>query len=118
MSIRGIAFLCIALALVGWFALGSFTYHSPPDGLNRVIAMAILWATLLVTLLLPAYFVNLRLGSDNEVVLRAARQSALAALFLVLCVWLRMSQALNWARVILMAILFLLTEVSLAATEA
>jgi len=115
MTERGTLILSIALALLGWLALGSFTYHNAPDVLNRLIALAILWPTLLVTLLLPAYFGNLRLGNDEQVVLSAARQSALAALFLVLCLWLRMIHVLNWANAGLMLGLFMLTEVLLSA---
>jgi len=115
MGARGITILSIALILLGWFALGSFTYYNPPSTANRIIALALLWAALLVTLLLPAYFVNLRLRSDSEVVIRAARQSALAALFLTLCLWLRMNQALSWTGATAMLSLFVLTEVFLSA---
>ena len=115
MTDRGTLILSIALALLGWSALGSFTYHNAPGVVNRLIALAILWPTLLVTLLLPTYLVNVRLNIDDQVVLSAARQSALAALFLVLCVWLRMIHVLNWANAGLMLGLFVLTEVLLSA---
>lgn len=117
MSTRGILALSILLALLGWLALGSFTYYNPPDALNRWIALAILWPTLLTTLLPLAYVIHLRLRSSGYILSRAARQSALAALFLTLSVWLRMVQALNWANAILMLSLFVLTEVLLSARE-
>jgi len=117
MTIRGIILLAIALIMLGWFALGSFTYYNPPSEANRLIALAILWPTLVVTFLLPAFFINLRLRSDGGVVLRATRHSALAALFLTLCVWLRMTQTLSWTNATLMLGLFLLSEVLLSARE-
>jgi len=94
MTTRGILILCIFMALLGWFALGSFTYYNPPDALNRLISLAILWPTLLATFLPPA-----------------------AALFVTLCVWLRMIQALNWANTILMFGLFVMTEALLSGRE-
>ncbi len=117
MTTRGILILCIFMALLGWFALGSFTYYNPPDALNRLISLAILWPTLLATFLPPAYAINLRLRDDGDIMLRAARQSALAALFVTLCVWLRMIQALNWANTILMFGLFVMTEALLSGRE-
>ncbi len=113
MTTRGLLILCVLVALLGWFALGSFTYHNPPDALNRLIALAILWLTLLATFLPLVYVVNLRL-SESDILPRAARQSALIALFLMLCVWLRMIRALNWANAILMLSLFIMTEVLLS----
>jgi ABC-type transport system involved in multi-copper enzyme maturation permease subunit len=117
MSIRGVLILSVALILLGWFTLGSFTYYNPPSEANRLIALAILWPTLIVTLLLPAFFINLRLRSDGKVVLRATRQSALVALFLTLCVWLRMIQSLSWTNAIVLLGLLGLTEVLLSARE-
>lgn len=117
MSTRGVLALCILLALLGWFTLGSFTYHNPPNALNRWIALTILWPTLLVTFLPPAYAIHVHLRSSGDIVPRATRQSALAALFLTLCVLLRMMQTINWANTTLMLVLFVLTEVLLSARE-
>jgi hypothetical protein len=117
MSIRGILALCVVLALLGWFGLGYFTYHNPPDPWYRWIALAILWPTLLLTLMPPVYAIHLRLKTTDDIVLRAARQSALAALFFILCAWLRIIRALNWANAILMLFLFVLTDLLLSARE-
>jgi hypothetical protein len=113
MSVRGVVILAAALILLGWFTLGSFTYHNSPSAVNRLIALVILWPTLLVTLLLPGFFINLRLR-DDEVVLRATRQSALAATFLTLCAWLSMDRALTWVNAALLLGLFLVTEAVLS----
>lgn len=115
MSTRAILGLCVLLALLGWFALGYFTYHNPPDALNRWIALAMLWPTLVATFLPPVYLIHLRRDSDGAIASRAARQSVLAATFLTLCVWLLSMRALNWANAILMLLLFVLTEALLSA---
>ena len=113
MRIRGVVILAAALILLGWFTLGSFTYYNSASAVNRLIALVILWPTLLVTLLLPVFFINLRLR-DDEVVLRATRQSTLAATFLTLCAWLCMDRALTWVNAALMLGLFLVTEAVLS----
>jgi hypothetical protein len=90
--------------------------------------VAILWLTLWATFLPLAYWVHLRRqrlprtergmeyrAAEEGIVSRAARQSALAALFVTLCLWLRMAQALNWANLILLLLLLVLTEVVLSS---
>jgi hypothetical protein len=117
MSARAILSLCILLALVGWFALGSFTYHNPPHGWNRWIAVAILSPTLWASLLPLTYAIHLRLNHANGIMPLAARQSALTALYLTLCAGLRIIRALNWANAILLLALFVLTEILLSTRE-
>ena len=117
MSTRAILALCVLLALLGWFALGSFTYHNPPQGWNRWIAAAILGPALWATFLPLAYEIHLRMDRSENIVPLAARQSALAALYLTICVGLRFIQALNWANAMLLLALFVLTEVLLSARE-
>jgi cation transport ATPase len=112
-STRGILALCLVLAAIGWVGLASFTYHNPPEPWNRWIAMAMLWPTLLAMLLPLVYGIHLRLNHE-DIAPRAARQSALAALFLTLCVSLRMMHALNWANVILLLLLFALADTLLS----
>ena len=117
MATRSILALCVVLGLLGWFGLASFTYHNPPDAWNRWIALAILWPTLLASFIPTTYAIHVRLDRSNDPLPRVARQSALAALFLTLCAWLRIIAALNWANAILMLILFALTDVLLSARE-
>jgi hypothetical protein len=120
MSTRGILSLFIILALLGWVGLASFTYYNPPDAWNRWIVVAILAPTLWATLLPLAYWFHLRrqrLGAEEGVVPRAARQSALAALSITVCVWLSMVRALNWANLILLLLLIVLTEVLLSSRK-
>ena len=117
MSARSILALCIVMALLGLFGLASFTYYNPPHAWNRWIALAMLWPTLLTTLMPLIYAIHLYLERSGDALVRAARQSALAALFLTLCLWLRIIRALNWANAILMLVLFVLTDVLLSARE-
>jgi hypothetical protein len=117
MSTRGILALLVILAVLGWGGLASFTYYNPPGALNRGIAVAILWLTLWATLMPLAYSIHLRrqrLAAEEGIVPRAARQSALVALFISLCLWLRTVQALTWVNLFLLLMLVVLTEVVLS----
>jgi hypothetical protein len=118
MSTRSLLALCILLAIGGWVAVGLFTYYNPPDALNRWIALALLWPTLLASCLPVIYTIHLRRGRKDTVAAPLARQSAFAATYLTLCLWLRMIQALNWANMLLMLLLFVATEALLSAREA
>ncbi len=117
MTTRSILALCFVLAALGWVGLGSFTYYNPPEAWNRWIALAMLCPTLVTTFVPLVYATHLLLERRDGVLARAGRQGALAALFLTLCVWLRMIRALNWANALLMVTLFVLTDVLLAARE-
>jgi hypothetical protein len=117
MSTRGILALFVTLAVLGWVGLAFFTYYNPPDAWNRWVVVTVLWLTLWATLLPLAYWFHLRrqrLGAEEGIVPRAARQSALAALFVTVCLWLRMVRALNWANLILLLLLLVLTDVLLS----
>jgi hypothetical protein len=117
MSRRTLLALCALLAALGWGALGFFTYHNPPEALNRWIVLAMLWPTLVATFLPAVYTYHWRREGAGDISLRAGRQSAFAATFLTLCVWLRMIQALNWANALLMLALFVATETLLSARD-
>jgi hypothetical protein len=79
------------------------------------IAVAALWPTVLFTILPPIVWLHQRLGDGDGAMARPLRQSALAALYLSICVWLRMVRALNWANASLLLILFVLTDVLLVS---
>nr|MBC7245986.1 hypothetical protein [Chloroflexota bacterium] len=117
MSTRGILALSIILAFLGWTSLASFTYYNPPNAWNRWIVVAALWPTLLATFLPLVYALHLRAEKLEGAISSAARQSALAALFVTLCVGLRITQALNWANALLMLLFFVVTEALLSARE-
>jgi hypothetical protein len=110
---RGILALFVVLAILGWVGLAFFTYYNPPDAWNRWVAVTVLWLALWATLLPLVYWFHLRrqrLGAEEGIVPRAARQSALAALFVSVCIWLHMARALNWANLALLLLLLGLTE--------
>lgn len=117
MSTRGVLALSVLLAVLGWLALGSFTYYNPPDLLNRWLALGILWPTLWASALVPAYALHLRRKRDNDLLFRAVRQSALLALFVVVTIGLSFLDALNWANALLILVLIVLTEALLSARE-
>ena len=115
MARRWLNFLSLGLALVGWFGLGYFTYNNPPEGGARWIVVAGLWPTVLFTLLPGAHWLHQRFGGPDGVLSRSLRQCALAALYVCVCLWLRMLRALNWANALLLVLLFVLTDVLLAS---
>ncbi|MBC7232729.1 MAG: hypothetical protein H5T68_05755 [Chloroflexi bacterium] len=117
MSTRGTLALCIILALLGWIGLASFTYYNPPDIWNRWIVVVALWPTLLTTFLPMVYMIYWRLGQQEGNMSLIARQSALAALFVTMCVALRLMQAFNWAKASLLLLLSVLVEALLSARE-
>lgn len=117
MSTRGTLALFIVLAVLGWVGLASFTYYNAPLSWNRTIAVAIFGLTLWSTLFPLMYWFHLRrqrLGVAEGIVSRATRQSALAALFATVCLWLRMMQVLSWANMILLLLLVALAEAVLS----
>ena len=120
MSTRRILALFTVLAVLGWVGLVFFTYYNPPDAFNRWIMVAILSLTLWATLLPLAYWFHLRrprLGDEEAIVARAARQSALAALSITVYVWLSMIRALTWANLLLLLLLAVLTEILLSSRK-
>ncbi len=117
MSTRVLLTLCVLLAMGGWIALGVFTYYNPPDALNYWIALVLLWPTLMASCLPLVYAIHRRRGKEGVFVARMIRQSAFAATYVTLCLWLRMIQALNWANMLLMLLLFVTTEALLSARQ-
>jgi len=117
MSTRAVLALSILLALLGWLALGSFTYYNPPDLVNRWLALGMFWPTLWATTLPLAYAIHRRRRHGNDLLGRAARQSALLALFVALAVGLGFLKALNWANALLILVLIILTEALLSTRE-
>jgi hypothetical protein len=110
MSARTILALCLVLAVLGWVALGSFTYHNPPEGWNRWIATAMLGPTLWATFLPLVYLLHKGQQQREGITLVVARRTAFVALFLALCVGLRLVGALSWANAALLLALCVLVE--------
>lgn len=115
MSRRWISYLWLGLALAGWVGLVYFTYNNPPTGSNRWIVVAVLWPTVLFTLLPGVHWLHQRISGPEGALSRSLRQCALAALYVCICLWLRMVRALNWANALLLILLFVLTDILLAS---
>lgn len=112
---RIIRILTVTVSLTGWAALAYFTYHNPPDAMNRLIALAVLFPTLTATLFFPAHVINSRPLLAENITGRSLRQSSLASLFITLCLWLRITRALNWFNALLILVIVVLTELVLSA---
>lgn len=117
MSTRGILALCVILTSLGWIGLASFTYYNPPDIWNRWIVVVALWPTLLTTFLPMIYVIHWRSERWKGNMSQVARRSALAALFVTLCIALQITQAMNWAKVVLLLLLLVLAEGYWSAKE-
>jgi hypothetical protein len=89
----------------------SFTYQNPPIPQNRWVLTAILFPTLWATLLPLLYRLHRQPEPDETIMPRVARRSALAALYLAICMGLRLIGALSWANAVLLLVLLVLTEV-------
>ena len=106
----------ILVAILSWVGLGFLVTYTSPGTLTRPAFFLLLFGALMATFVPIAFYFNHRFassessqdsvlsplslgqrtrGSSKDSV-RAIRQSGLAALFLVLCAWLRMIRFLNW----------------------
>jgi hypothetical protein len=117
MSERAILALCIALAVLGWFALGSFTHNNPPVGWNLWAAAGILLASLWASFLPVLHRLHPKPRHGNSIMPRVVRRSGLSALYVTVCVGLRAVRALHWANAVLLLLLFVLTEVVLLTRQ-
>ena len=93
-------------------ALRAIRNRLTDDGIAEIVAV-LLFVALTATFVPIAFYFNHRFASSEsgEGSVRAVRQSGLAALFLVLCTWLRMIRSLNWAVALLVLVLLVSIEV-------
>lgn len=97
----------LALAYVIWNTDPSVT-------VNRLLFLGLLFVALLTLLSPLAHYLHFRFTSSKSYrsdARRSFREGALAALFLTLCAWLRMGQALNWINTLLLLSALALVEV-------
>lgn len=94
------------LGVISWLELAYVVYGTDPEiALNRLAFLVLLFVALLTTFSPMAHFLHFRFtaaSSYRSDVRRSFREGGLAALFFVLCAWLRMSQALNWINALLL----------------
>jgi len=103
----------ILVAILSWVCLGFLVSFTSPGTLTRPAFFLLLFVALMATFVPIAFCFNRRFVSSEsgEESVRAVRQSGLAALFLVLCAWLRMIRSLNWAVALLVLGLLVSIEV-------
>lgn len=103
------------VCVLSWLGLVYVVYITDPAvALNRRVFLALLFVALLTTLSPAAHFLHFRFTAARSYrsdVRRSFREGGLAALFLALCAWLRMGQALNWINALLLLSALALIEV-------
>jgi len=103
----------ILVAILSWVCLGFLVNYTSPGTLTRPVFSLLLFVALMATFVPIAFYFNRHFASSGEDSVRAVRQSGLAALFLVLCAWLRMIRSLSWPVALLLLGVLGLTEVFL-----
>lgn len=103
------------LSVLSWVGLAYVVYTTDPASvLNRLAFLVLLSMGLLTTLSPVAHYLHFRFTAAKSYrsdVRRSFREGGLAALFLALCAWLRMGQALNWINALLLLSALALIEV-------
>ncbi len=107
------------LGILGWLGLAYIVLCTDPGiALHRLLFLVLLFVALLATFAPVAHFLHFRFttaGSYQSDVQRSFREGALAALFFVLCAWLRMTEALDWINGLLLLSALALIEVFVLA---
>jgi hypothetical protein len=103
------------VCVLSWIGLAYVVFTTDPAvALNRLSFLALLFLGLLTTLSPLAHYLHFRFTARKSYrsdVWRSFREGGLAALFLSLCAWLRMGQALNWINALLLLCALALIEV-------
>ncbi|HIC94825.1 MAG TPA: hypothetical protein EYP09_11360 [Anaerolineae bacterium] len=107
---RGMAIGSAFVAALSWAGLAWLVCRTSPGPLTRPLFLALLFMALMST----SFPAALHFGGHEP---RAIRQSGWAALFVTLCAWLRMIQALNWIIALLLLGVFGLVEFLILARE-
>jgi hypothetical protein len=98
-----------------WMALAYVIWNTDPSlAINRMLFLGLLFVGLLTLLSPVAHYLHFRFTSAKSYrsdAKRSFREGALTALFLTLCSWLRMGQALNWINTLLLLSALALVEV-------
>jgi hypothetical protein len=92
-----------------WLGLAYVIWNTDPSlAINRMLFLGLLFVALLTHYLHFRFTSAKAYKSDAR---RSFREGALAALFVTLCSWLRMGQALNWINTLLLLSALALVEV-------
>ena len=103
------------IGVFSWLGLAYVVWSTDPAlAMNRVAFVVLLFFGLLTVSSAVAHYLHYRFTSAKSYrsdAKRSFREGALAALFLTLCAWLRMGQALNWINSLLLLSALALVEV-------
>ena len=112
---RSLWVLSAVVCLCSWLGLGYVVWNTDPAfTANRLFFLGLLFLALLTLFSALAHYLHFRFApakSYRSDVTRSFREGALGALFLTLCAWLRMGQALNWINALLLLSALALVEV-------
>ena len=107
--------LSFVVCVSSWLALAYVIWSTDPSvATNRLVFLCVLFVGFLTLLAPVAHFLHFRFTpkkSYRSDVRRSFREGALAAIFVTLCAWLRMGQALNWINTLLLLSALALVEV-------
>ena len=115
MSEGGRNVMAALMALLGWGGLAFLVTRTLPQPFTWLLFLALLLATLMLTVFLPLQHLHRRLARPTRT--RAFRQSFWLALFVVSCAWLQMRRVLDWTVALLLAAVFGLLEGFLSSRE-
>jgi len=114
-SSRSLWLLSAVVCLLSWLGLSYVVWNTDPALTeNRLLFLALLFLGSLTLLSALAHYLRFRFRSPKSYrsdIKRSFREGALGALFLTLCAWLRMGQALNWINALLLLSALALIEV-------
>jgi len=114
-SSRRLWAISFLIGVLSWLGLAYLVWSTDPAlAMNRVTFVVLLFFGLLTISSAVAHYLHYRFTSAKAYrsdAKRSFREGALAALFLTLCVWLRMGQALNWINALLLLSALALVEV-------
>lgn len=103
------------ICVLSWLGLAYVVYTRDPGLVaNRLAFLVLLFVALLTTFSPVAHFLHFRFTPRRTYrgdLRRSFREGGLAALFLTLCAWLQMGQALNWINSLLLLSALALIEV-------
>ena len=112
---RSLWVLSAVVCLSSWLGLCYVVWNTDPAlKVSRLLFLALLFLGSLTLLSALAHYLRFRFRSAKSYrsdIKRSFREGALAALFLTLCAWLRMGQALNWINALLLLSALALIEV-------
>ncbi len=101
--------------MTAWLGLAYVVWSTDPSvALNRVIFLSLLFVGALTLLSPLAHHLHFRFTpakAYRDDAKRSLREGGLAAVFLTLCAWLRMGEALNWINALLLVSALALVEV-------